>query len=77
MGRGDEEETTLIEWKNSLPEETTVLSAVDTVQSILGIISLMKENAGTWRYKEIDSGGHMAVLTRPDVFNPLVESALR
>ena len=70
------EDTVLSVLKVKLPEKTTVLSANDTVYSIAQIISLMKESIKSWNYAHIEHGGHMAVMTKPDILNPMIESAL-
>ncbi|CUH64689.1 Dihydrolipoyllysine-residue acetyltransferase component of acetoin cleaving system [Thalassovita gelatinovora] len=70
------ETTSLSDWRDSLPNETTVISAADTVRSIREICGLMKENVPSWTYEKIERGGHMAVLTKSALINPLVEKAL-
>ncbi|MGG7645409.1 alpha/beta fold hydrolase [Rhodovulum sp. YNF3179] len=70
------EHTPLSDWAKSLPGQTTVISAKDTVRSIDEIIVLMRENIPHWRFEQIDRGGHMAALTKPDLVNPLVQRAL-
>jgi pimeloyl-ACP methyl ester carboxylesterase len=70
------EKTTLSEWESSLPKDTTVLSAADTVRSIDEIVVLIKENVSGWNFKQINRGGHMAVMTKPEILNPIVVSAL-
>lgn len=71
------EQTSFADWKRDLPEDTTVVSANDTVRSIGEIIELMKQNVSEWRYERIEHGGHMAALTRPDIINPIISTALR
>lgn len=70
------EETSIEEWAGALPERTTVIQAADTVNSIREIIDLLRVHIPDWTYKTIDSGGHMAPLTKPDAINPLVRAAL-
>ena len=70
------EQTPLTEWVSKLPDSTTVLSAIDTVGSIEGIVSLMRTHAAHWSFEQIGHGGHMAAMTRPDLVNPIVEDAL-
>jgi len=70
------EQTSLLEWEEDLPKDTTVLSAADTVQSIDEIYKLLKEKVSGWSYQQIGRGGHMAVMTKPDRINPLVVAAL-
>ncbi len=70
------EATPLAEWAVELPGKTTVVSAVDTVRSIDEIVSLMKKNVPQWQFETLERGGHMAVLTHPDLVNPVIERAL-
>ena len=70
------EEKPFSEWRSDLPSKTTVVSANDTVRSILEIVDLMEENAPEWRYIRIERGGHMAALTEPHLINPIVVDAL-
>lgn len=71
------ETTPLSDWARTLPGETTVISAADTVRSISDIVSLMREHVPHWTYEMTDRGGHMAAMTAPDLINPIVERALR
>ena len=70
------EETSFAEWERDLPKDTTVVSAQDTVRSISEIVELMKESVSEWRFEQIERGGHMATMTKPDLINPIVVSAL-
>ncbi len=71
------ERTSIADWEQQLPEDTTVISADDTVRTIDEIVSLMKENNKNWVFQTIERGGHMAAMTKPDVINSLVEQALK
>lgn len=71
------ERTSLSEWENNLPKDTTVLSAADTVRSINAIVALMKENVSGWKFEQINNGGHMAAMTMPEIVNPIVANALK
>ena len=71
------EQTSLTEWERDLPNCTTVLSAADTVQSIDAIIALLKENISGWNFERINQGGHMAIMTNPELLNPIVTAALK
>ena len=71
------ENTSMKEWKSCLPEKTTVLSCVKTINSISGIINLLRSNMTTWDFIEYQEGGHMAPLTMPNIINPLVAKVLR
>ena len=70
------EQTSFVEWERDLPKDTTVVSADDTVRSIGAIVELMKENAVGWHFEQIERGGHMAAMTKPDLINPIILSAL-
>jgi pimeloyl-ACP methyl ester carboxylesterase len=70
------EQTSLAEWERDLPKDTTVVSANDTVRSISEIVELMKKNVSEWRFEQIERGGHMAAITKPDLINPIVKAAL-
>jgi pimeloyl-ACP methyl ester carboxylesterase len=70
------DETSFAEWERDLPKDTTVVSAQDTVRSISEIVELMKESVSEWRFEQIERGGHMAAMTKPDLINPIVVNAL-
>lgn len=70
------EVTSFAEWQRDLPWDTTFVSAKDTVRSIREIVELMEEHVPEWRFKQIERGGHMAAMTKPDAINPIVLSAL-
>jgi pimeloyl-ACP methyl ester carboxylesterase len=70
------ETTTLDEWASALPNRTLVVSARHTVRPIREIVELMHEGCPAWRFEQINDGGHMAPLTRPDLINPIVSSFL-
>ncbi|WP_223428907.1 alpha/beta fold hydrolase [Tateyamaria pelophila] len=70
------ETTTMAEWEAGLPDRTTVISANDTVRSIREICGVMEASVPRWNHKQIDQGGHMAALTKPDLINPIVADAL-
>lgn len=71
------EQTLLSEWESDLPKDTTILSAEDTVQSIAEIVALMEKHISGWNFEQISHGGHMAVMTKPELLNPIVVSALK
>ena len=71
------ENTSMEEWKSFLPENTTVLSCKKTINSISGIIKILRCNMATWNFIEYQEGGHMAPLTKPNIINPLIAKALR
>lgn len=66
----------LEEWQRDLPSDTTVVTAKDTVRSICEIVELMKDHIPGWRFEQIEHGGHMAAMTKPEEINPIVLSAL-
>ena len=55
---------------------THVVSASDTAAPIAKIVSILAAIRPDWHIAQIDDGGHMAPLTRPDVVNAIVASAL-
>lgn len=55
---------------------TRVIAARDTTYSIAAVIATLERRRPDWQFTWIDSGGHMAALTRPDAINPLVAGAL-
>jgi len=66
----------LSEWAATLPRDTTVISAADTVRSIREIVDLMRRTCPHWDFEELAEGGHMALLTRPELVNPTIARAL-
>jgi pimeloyl-ACP methyl ester carboxylesterase len=70
------ETTPISDWAHLLPGNTTVVSSRDTTLSISMIVAAMRQYCKDWRFETIDSGGHMAVMTKPDQVNPVIEKAL-
>ncbi|MEL6957779.1 MAG: alpha/beta hydrolase [Pseudomonadota bacterium] len=70
------ETTPLSAWQSDLPFKTTVVYAADTVRTISEIVSLMKRGIPQWQFVEIERGGHMAAMTKPDLMNPIIADAL-
>jgi pimeloyl-ACP methyl ester carboxylesterase len=71
-------ETTAIEdWARLLPKATLLAYDPNTVLPIREIVSLFRRSCPAWTYSEIETGGHMAPLTRPDLVNPIVKSFLQ
>jgi pimeloyl-ACP methyl ester carboxylesterase len=64
------------DWARLLPRETLCVHDPKTALSIRGIVALFRQACPHWRYVEVDAGGHMAPLTRPDLINPIVKSFL-
>ncbi|MBY6201453.1 alpha/beta hydrolase [Maritalea mobilis] len=70
------EATPLAVWCDALPENTTVISAEDTVRSIREIVELLEAACPNWHFEKLGKGGHMAALTRPEIMNPIIRRAL-
>lgn len=70
------ETTPMAGWRAALPRDTTVIRAEDTVLSIAEIFDLMQAACPDWQFENIGEGGHMAALTKPEIMNPLIRSAL-
>jgi len=68
--------TPLAKWREVLPSSTTVISAEDTVRSIRQIVDLFEQKCPDWNFEKIGQGGHMAALTRPEIVNPIIRTAL-
>ena len=66
------ETTTPEEWAELLPRETLLVCDRRTVRPIREIATILRRNAPSWTYQEIDAGGHMAPLTHPEIVNPIV-----
>ena len=63
---------TLDEWRASLPRRTLVTFAADTTRPSREIADLLSLARAGWDFARINSGGHMAPLTRPELVNPVV-----
>lgn len=70
------EGTPISTWVKELPDATTVISADDTVDAIAETMRLLRENMPHWRFENVSQGGHMAAITKPDLINPVIQSAL-
>jgi pimeloyl-ACP methyl ester carboxylesterase len=71
------ETTPLDEWARVLPRDTLFACDPATVLPIRDIVALFRQACPYWRYVEIESGGHMAPLVRPDLINPIVKGFLK
>lgn len=71
------EETSLTQWVEELPLNTHVIYAKDTVFSIKELMSLFMSAAPKWNFTEVEHGGHMLPLTRPNFINPIISKILR
>ncbi|MFT5134007.1 MAG: hypothetical protein ACI9SC_002480, partial [Gammaproteobacteria bacterium] len=43
-----------------------------TKKSIEGIYEVFQELCPHWEYRQVDEGGHMGPVTRPDLVNPII-----
>lgn len=53
-----------------------LIHAADTRAPTRAIVNLLAKTYPHWHGHEVPSGGHMAPLTRPDLVNPLIASAI-
>jgi pimeloyl-ACP methyl ester carboxylesterase len=67
----------LEEWAKLLPRETLFAYDPATVLPIREIAGLFRQACRHWRFAEIEAGGHMAPLVRPDLVNPIVKGFLK
>ena len=70
------ETTTIEDWYKKLPSNTTFISAQDTVFSIKEIRRLFMRHCKNWNFQTIKSGGHMAIIKKPDQLTQLLQKAL-
>ena len=70
-----DEETTVEELK-TLAARTMVVSDMATRLPIREIVDLLTTAIPQWSFLTIAEGGHMAPLTRPELFNPIVRAFL-
>ena len=70
------ESMSMEEWKKHLPKETIVLSCKKTINSSGGIVKLFRSNMPDWSFIEYEKGGHMALLTHPQIVNPMIKDIL-
>ena len=71
------ETTSLDEWARVLPRDTLFAYDPNTVLPIREIAALFRAACPHWRTVEIEAGGHMAPLVRPDLINPVVKDFLK
>ena len=62
-------------WALDLPAATLVCADPNTARPIREIVALMRA-ATPWTFADIEAGGHLAPMTRPDLVNPMVEAFL-
>jgi hypothetical protein len=70
------EATSLEQWTILLPRATLLVYDPGTVLPIREIVALLRRSCPGWTYKKVPGVGHMALLTRPDVINPLIDTFL-
>ena len=66
------EKTSISEWKVSLPKQTCLVTARDTVRTIKELDELFKKYCPNWNFETIDHGGHMAPVTNSESVNPII-----
>jgi hypothetical protein len=71
------EQTSINEWATFLPQDTTALKCTKTVQTINGIVKLMRSTIKSWEFIDYDEGSHIAPLTKPNIINPMISNALK
>jgi pimeloyl-ACP methyl ester carboxylesterase len=71
------ETTSIEEWERLLPSDTLVIGDPNSVLPIREIVALFRRSCPSWTYRDVEAGGHMAPLTRPDLVNPLILSFLQ
>jgi len=70
------ETTPLREWATLLPRQTLLVGDRNTVRPIREAMTLLRGCCPPWTYQEVEAGGHMGPLIRPDLINPLVAAFL-
>ena len=64
------------DWPN-IHARTLVVSARDSKRPIREIVKVLREQTPHWHYQELDEGGHMFPMTRPEITNRLISTFLR
>ncbi len=67
---------TLDDWRDTLPRRTLVTFAADTTRPSREIAALLSLAGAGWAFARMQSGGHMAPVTRPDLVNPVIAQFL-
>ncbi len=70
------EEQTTIEEVKALRGRAMVVSDADTRFPIREIVAILAQACPDWTFRTITGGGHMAVLTHPELITPLVQEFL-
>jgi pimeloyl-ACP methyl ester carboxylesterase len=66
----------LEDWCAALRARTLLVAAPDTWPPLRAIAESLRAARPDWSFAAVPAGGHMAVLTRPDLVNPLVRDFL-
>jgi pimeloyl-ACP methyl ester carboxylesterase len=61
---------------DAIDARTHLVRAADTRRPTHAIATLLTKAHSDWRFQELPAGGHMAPVSRPDLFNPLVDRIL-
>ena len=61
---------------DAIDARTHLVRAADTRRPTHAIATLLTKAHSDWRFHELPAGGHMAPVSRPDLFNPLVDRIL-
>lgn len=61
----------------SIKADTLLVKAQETKKSVAGVYEVFQDICPHWDFKEVDEGGHMAPVTRPDLVNPLIMNFLK
>ena len=57
--------------------KTLLVKARETKKSIEGIYEVFQDLCPQWGFEEVDEGGHMAPVTRPDLVNPMIMNFIK
>ena len=66
------EKTSISEWRVSLPKQTCLITARDTVRTIKELTKFFKKYCPNWNFETIKHGGHMAPVTNFEIVNPII-----
>ena len=66
------EKTSISEWRVSLPKQTCLITARDTVRTIKELAKFFKKYCPNWNFETIERGGHMAPVTNFEIVNPII-----
>ena len=66
------EKTSISEWRVSLPKQTCLITARDTVRTIKELTEFFKKYCPNWNFETIEHGGHMAPVTNFEIVNPII-----